>query len=124
MNANSDYAIRAVEMHKSLLERQAALEAQYPDTNWTGMSVKDTIKNVLLNNDGKLANQLKKEFKFNDRFFFRLRLTCFAQQNNFDEIDQLCRAKRPPIGFDQIVKICVDHNRADEADKYLGRCQG
>ena len=124
MNGNCDYAVRAVDGQRQLLERQKALEEQYPDERWTGRSVKETIKLVLLQNDAQMANRLKKEFKFNDRYFFRLRLTCLAQQNQFEEIEQLVRAKKPLIGFDQIIKICVVHGRTDEAEKYLPRCQG
>lgn len=124
MTANSDFIVSAVTGHKSLLEKQQSLEEQYSDMTWTGLSVKNTVENVLLRGDVKLATQIKKEFRLNEKLFYRLRLTSLARLNKFDDLEQFVKAKKPPFPFSDIVKICTDFGRNDQAEKFLPRCQG
>ena len=119
----NDFATKTIDSHKALIEQQQQLEQLYPDERWKGLSVVATIRKVLDKRDIQLATKLKKEFKFNERLFLRLRLVALARLGAFEEFEQLVKGKRPLVSVDQLVAICVSHGREDEAEKYLLRCQ-
>jgi hypothetical protein len=120
----NEFATRTIDSHKALIEQQQQLEQLFPDERWMGLSVAATIRKVLDKRDVQLATKLKKEFKLDERLFLRLRLVALARLGAFDEFEQLVKGKRPLVSVEQLVSICVAHGRADEAEKYLARCQG
>lgn len=84
-----------------------------------------TIGHLLELNDVQTAEKLRKEFRFNEKLFFRLRLSSLAKQGNFTDFEKLVEKRgNKLIGYDQIIKICADNQRNDEGLKLISKCSG
>ena len=113
------FASRALESHKLLLSRMTELGLN-PNPRQT---TRDIIRKLLDQGEFQKAEQVKKELKFNDVNFARLKLNALAARQQFAEIEKMARPKRPPAPFEHFIKVCVEAGRVDEAEKYLARLQ-
>ena len=112
--AGADFASRAIEAHRILLQSNGGGQR----------SARDTIRQLLNNGEFQKAEQVKKEIKFNDVHFARLKLNALGDQGQFGEIEKMAKSKRPPAPFEHFIKVCIKAKRSDEAEKYLNRLQG
>ncbi len=87
-----------------------------------GLSVHDTIKQLLNVGDIKLADKMKSEYKVQDRRYWWIRIQVYADHFQWDELDKFSKSKKSPIGYEPFVEVCLKHNNITEAKKYLAKC--
>jgi len=114
--AGADFAARAIEQHRALLTAMG-------DEGHT-KSTLGTLRQLLNSGDFVRAEQIKKDMRFNEAHFARLKLNALGEQGAFGEIEKMGKAKRPPCPFEHFIKVCIKAKRPDEAEKYLDRLQG
>ncbi|XP_014227020.1 vacuolar protein sorting-associated protein 16 homolog [Trichogramma pretiosum] len=103
-----------------LLRYQRSLEETLHESV-VGKSLHDTIKMLLMNNEIKLADKLKSEYKVHDRRYWWLRIQCLADQNSWMELERFSKVKKSPIGYEPFIDQCLKYKKDMEAMKYLPR---
>jgi len=98
------------EQHK-LLKRQSELESKIPGSIFVGMSLHQTLSNLLQSDENKWAEKVRSEFKVSDRRFQWLKLKKFAVNGQFEEIHKFCvkQRKKPLIALASIIVLVRQH---------------
>lgn len=109
---------------RKLLKQQQVISEKYSSqaTQFYGLSVHDTIKQLLNIGDIKLAEKMKSEYKVQDRRYWWLRIQVYADHFQWDELEKFSKSKKSPIGYEPFVEVCLKHNNIHEAKKYLAKC--
>ncbi|XP_015590032.1 vacuolar protein sorting-associated protein 16 homolog [Cephus cinctus] len=103
-----------------LLRYQRSLEDTL-DQPVVGKSLHDTVKLLLLQNELKLADKLRSEYKLPDRRYWWLRIQCLAEKGLWNEMEKFSKSKKSPIGYEPFMDECLKYNKETEAMKYLPR---
>lgn len=101
--------------------RKLQKELEKRDRRFLGLSLHETVQQLLTIGDIKQAEKVKNDFKMPDRRYWWLRLQVLAQQGKWDEIEKFSKTKKSPIGYEPFVETALDHGQIDEARKYLPR---
>lgn len=109
---------------RKLLKQQQTISDKYSShpTQFYGLSVHDTIKQLLNIGDIKQADKLKSEYKVPDRRYWWIRIQVYADHFQWDELEKFSKSKKSPIGYEPFVEVCLKHNNITEAKKYLTKC--
>ncbi|XP_072019724.1 vacuolar protein sorting-associated protein 16 homolog [Amphiura filiformis] len=118
--ARNDFASKATDEQVKLLGYQRRLEEQYQQ-HYSDLSLHDTMKRLISKDLGKLAEQLKKEFKVPDKRFWWLKVEALAEAGDWPELEKFAKNKKSPIGYEPFVETCMKHGNTFEAKKYIGR---
>jgi vacuolar protein sorting-associated protein 16 len=108
---------------RKLLKLQQILDKKYT-IDFSGLSLHATIKHLLNLGDVKLADKMRSEYKVPERRYWWLRIQVLADQFRWDELDKFSKTKKSPIGYEPFVEVCLAHQKVDEAQKYLPKCDG
>ncbi|OXU24054.1 hypothetical protein TSAR_010562, partial [Trichomalopsis sarcophagae] len=103
-----------------LLRYQRSLEETLHESV-VGKPLHDTVKILLLNNEIKLADKLRSEYKFPDRRYWWLRIQCLAEEGLWAELEKFSKSKKSPIGYEPFIDECLKYKKETEAKKYLTR---
>lgn len=96
---------------------------RYKAPQLLGLSVHNTIREILRLGDLKQAEKLKNEYKVQDRRYWWLRIQVMSEQGQWDELERFCKSKKSPIGYEPFVEVCLKQMNVDEAKKYLPKCR-
>lgn len=102
-----------------LLKAQKQYESAYKE-NFAKMSVQDTCARLLAMGELKVADKFRSEFRIPDRRYWWLRIRALAQNNSWAELEQLAKAKKPPIGFGPFVDVCLEMVNQSNQKKVRG----
>lgn len=105
---------------RKMIKAQQQLEDRYPVK---GMTIHETLKELLKMGDLKLADKFKNEYKVPDRRYWWMRIQTMAQQSLWPELEKFSKAKKSPIGYEPFVEVCLQNHNVDEAKKYLPKCR-
>ncbi|KAF7991263.1 hypothetical protein HCN44_002825 [Aphidius gifuensis] len=126
-NAYEKFKMGRYDSNASLTEEQVKLlkyQKSLEDTlrqQIVGKSLHDTVKILLLQNEIKLADKLRSEYKIPDRRYWWLRIQCLAEKQLWNELDKFSKSKKSPIGYEPFIDECLLHGNQIEAKKYLPR---
>lgn len=116
--ARNDTNAALTEEQIKLLRYQGVLEETLHETI-VGKSLHDTIKILLLQNELKLADKLKSEYRVPERRYWWLRVQCLAEKKLWMELEKLSKSKKSPIGYEPFIDQCIKYNQELEGRKYL-----
>ncbi|XP_017058779.1 vacuolar protein sorting-associated protein 16 homolog [Drosophila ficusphila] len=105
-----------------LLKLQKTLGTKY-NVSFSGLSVHDTILELLQIGELKEAERLRNDFKVPERRFWWMRILMLSEQHKWDELEKLAKSKKSPIGYDPFVEVCLKQDKPSEARKYIARCR-
>ncbi|XP_015182776.1 PREDICTED: vacuolar protein sorting-associated protein 16 homolog [Polistes dominula] len=120
--ARNDTNAALTEEQIKLLRYQRSLEETLHET-MVGKSLHDTVKTLLLQNELKLADKLKSEYRIPERRYWWLRIQCLAEQGLWGELEKLSKSKKSPIGYEPFIDQCLKYDQEREAKKYLPKVQ-
>ncbi|KAK0096935.1 hypothetical protein PV326_003829 [Microctonus aethiopoides] len=126
-NAQEKFKMGRFDTNATLTEEQIKLlkyQRSLEDTlheSVIGKSLHDTVKLLLLQNEIKLANGLRSEYKIPDRRYWWLRIGCLAENNHWEELEKFSKSKKSPIGYEPFIDVCLKYGNQSEAKKYLPR---
>ncbi|XP_076813788.1 vacuolar protein sorting-associated protein 16 homolog [Clavelina lepadiformis] len=118
--ARDEYCTKATEEQLQLLHEQTNLE-QDTESSYVEGSLHDTLHSLLTSNQIKKAEQLRKQFKVNDKRWWWLRITALGEQRNFAELESFSRSKKSPIGYIPFVEVCMNNHASEEVPKYISK---
>eukprot|EP00698_Gefionella_okellyi_P023700 TRINITY_DN8167_c0_g1_i1.p1 TRINITY_DN8167_c0_g1~~TRINITY_DN8167_c0_g1_i1.p1 ORF type:complete len:850 (-),score=211.21 TRINITY_DN8167_c0_g1_i1:1962-4364(-) len=117
-----EWAQKITKDQATLLRVQAELEkGAARGEEFYGLSIAQTITNLVLSNQHKKAARIASEFDVPDKQFWWLKLKALAQLRDWDSLDKFSREKKPPIGFEPFVEVCIEARMPEEAMKYISR---
>lgn len=91
--------------------------------NFSGLSIHDTILQLLQIGELKEAERIKSDFKVPDKRFWWLRIITISEKYKWDDLEKFAKSKKSPIGYEPFVEVCLRQNNLHEARKYIIKCR-
>lgn len=120
--AHKDVESELCDDHRKLMKQQKALEEKFA-RSFYGVSLHDTVKELLVLGDVKMAEKIRSEHKMSDKHFWHLRIDILASNYQWDELEKFSKSKKSPIGFEPFVEVCLRMRNLNEAKKYISKCR-
>lgn len=87
---------------------------------YLNLSLHETLIKLVEDNELKLADKLKSEFKISERKYFWIKVRAYGDSGQWSELSNLAKNKRNnPLGLGPFVDQCLKQGRRDQAAKYL-----
>lgn len=115
-----DFAVAALEEQQKLIRLQTRLKEK-SRFECVGMSVSETIKALLRDNQYRVAEDVRKDFKVSEKRFWWLKIEVLVDKRDWLELDKLSKSKKSPIGYEPFVDLCLKVGERIEATKYVHR---
>jgi vacuolar protein sorting-associated protein 16 len=120
--AHKDVESELCDDHRKLMKQQKMLEEKFSRAFY-GLSLHDTIRELLVLGDLKLAEKIRGDHKMSDKHFWYLRIDVLGSNYQWEELEKFSKAKKPPVGFDPFVDVCLKARNLNEAKKYISKCR-
>ncbi|GAB0090509.1 Vacuolar protein sorting-associated protein 16 homolog [Sergentomyia squamirostris] len=120
--AHQDLEAELCEEGRKLIKQQKVFSEKH-SKSFYGLSVHETIKQLLTLGDLKTAEKIRSEYKVPDRRFWWLRIQVLSDHYQWEELEKFSKIKKSPIGYEPFVEVCVKKQNIDEARKYLPKCR-
>lgn len=118
--ARNEFAVKQVEDEIKLLKYQRRLEEELHKP-YVDLSLHQTVYKLILDNNQKMSETLRKEFRIPERRYWWLRISALAEAGEWMELEKFSRAKKPVLGMESFVEVCMKHHNTHEALKYIPR---
>lgn len=118
--AHKDVEAELCEDTKKILKHQKVFNEK-STIPFTGLSIHDTVEQLLAKGDIRAAEKLKNEFKIPDRRYWWIRIQVFASQYQWEELEKFSKLKKSPIGYEPFVEVCLKKDNVVEAKKYIAK---
>ena len=106
---------------KRLIKHQKLLSERYTK-DFLGLTLHDTVTELIKIGDIKNAEKLKHERKMSDKRYWWIRIRDLADKFQWDELEKTSKSKKNIIGFEGFVEVSLSKNNLEEAKKYIERC--
>jgi hypothetical protein len=116
--SRNECATKLTEEQVKLLRYQCRLEQEFSQP-FVDKSLHDTMYQLTLNNNHKLVEQMRKEFKVPDRRFWWMKVLAVAENGDWAELERFSKVKKSPIGYEPFFDVCLKKGSRVEALKYL-----
>lgn len=120
--AHKDVESELCDDHRKLMKQQKILEEKFSRAFY-GLSLHDTIKELLVLGDVKSAEKIRGDHKMTDKHFWYLRIDILGSNYQWDELEKFSKAKKSPVGFEPFVEVCLKARNLNEAKKYIVKCR-
>lgn len=120
--AHKDVESDLCDDHRKLMKQQKMLEEKFSRAFY-GLSLHDTVKELLLLGDIKAAEKIRSDHKMSDKHFWYLRIEILGANYQWEELERFSKSKKSPIGFEPFVDVCLKARNVNEAKKYIGKCR-
>ncbi|XP_062569083.1 vacuolar protein sorting-associated protein 16 homolog [Saccostrea cucullata] len=111
-------ASQQIEDQIKLLKYQQRLEEEM-NRPFLNLSLHQMIYCLTKDNNHKVAEQLRKEFKVPERRFWWLKINALGESGDWIELEKFSRSKKAPVGMEAFVDVCSKYGNVKEALKYL-----
>ena len=122
--AGNEFMISATEDQIRLINRQKKIKEKLKpggQVNLVGLSLYETIQSLLSMKMYKTADDVRKEYKMNEKNFYWLKIETLAKQGDWTELTNFSNSKKSPIGYEPFVDVCLAYKNKYEAQKFLTR---
>ncbi|CAI4219096.1 unnamed protein product [Parascedosporium putredinis] len=117
----TNFELRALKEATMLLRAQESFDRDLTDT-FTGLSVNETMfKLIKLGYIGK-AKKIQSEFKVPDRVAWWIRLRALVAKRDWDEIAEVAKAKKSPIGWEPFFNLTLQAGNPRLAATFVPKC--
>lgn len=120
--AHKDIESELSDDHRKLMKQQKLIEEKYSRAFY-GLSLHDTIRELLILGDLKQAEKLKSDHKMTDKHFWHLRIEILGSNYQWEELEKLSKLKKSPIGMEPFVEVCLKSRNLVETKKYIIKCR-
>eukprot|EP01133_Synstelium_polycarpum_P016974 gene16974-20199_t len=102
---------------------QKELETQLDGSEFLGISLADTIYQLILLREHKRVSKIKSEFKVSDKRFWWIKIKALSTAADWEELAVFAKEKKSPIGYEPFVEVCIEAGQPIEALKYIPKIQ-
>lgn len=120
--AHKDVESELCDDHRKLMKQQKLMEEKYSRAFY-GLSLHDTVKELLILGDLKLAEKTRVEHKMSEKHFWYLRIEILGNNYQWEELEKFSKSKKSPVGFEPFVEVCLKGRNLNEAKKYIHKCR-
>lgn len=120
--AHKDVESELCDDHRKLMKLQKSLEEKYSRA-FHGLSLHDTVRELLVLGDFKLAEKIRSDNKMSDKHFWYLRVEILGSNYQWDELEKFAKSKKSPVGYEPFVEVCLKARNLNEAKKYISKCR-
>lgn len=120
--AHKDIEVEICDDYRKLMKQQKSLEEKYSRAFY-GPSLHDTVKELMILGDLKLAEKIKNDHKMSEKHFWHIKVEVLAGNYQWDELDKFSKSKKSPIGYEPFVEACLKARNINEAKKYISKCR-
>ncbi|PHJ17436.1 vesicle fusion and protein sorting subunit [Cystoisospora suis] len=120
------FAHNSVLSQIELLTRQHELEVQANSRGWAnpphhfmGLSLMETVRQVILKMEFQEADNLQKVFKIPDKRYWRCKIDALADGQYFDELLAFAQYRTSPVGYEPFVIACLRNDQVNLAAKII-----
>lgn len=120
--AHKEVEAELTDDQRKLMKQQKALEEKFSRTFY-GLSLHDTVHELLMLGDIKMAEKLRTEHKMSDKHFWYLRIKILGNNYQWEELEKFSKLKKSPVGYEPFVEVCLKARNVNEAKKYIVKCR-
>ncbi|KAH8311776.1 hypothetical protein KR044_008047, partial [Drosophila immigrans] len=102
--------------------QKAHANKQNGGASMSGLSIHDTMLQLLQMGELKEAEKIKNDYNVPNRRFWWMRILTMSEHHNWAELEKFSKSKKSPIGYEPFVEVCLQQDNAHEARKYIARC--
>ncbi|CAK7263841.1 Vacuolar protein sorting-associated protein 16 [Sporothrix epigloea] len=119
----SAFELSALKEATTLMRMQEAFDRDLTDS-FTGLSVNETMfKLIRLGYHGR-AKKLQSEFHVPERVAWWIRLRALVAKRDWNEIEEIAKAKKSPIGWEPFFNLVLQAGNARVAAIFVPKCTG
>lgn len=119
----ASFEMHALKEATTLLRLQESFDRDLTDT-FTGLSVNETMfKLIRLGYHGR-AKKIQSEFKVPENVAWWIRLRALVAKREWNEIEEIARAKRSPIGWQPFYNLTLQAGNPRLAAVFIPKCVG
>jgi vacuolar protein sorting-associated protein 16 len=118
--ARNDCAAKLTEEQLRLMKHQRRLEEEN-NKPFLDLSLHQTMYKLIVENDHKHLEQLRKDFKVPDRRYWWMKVLALSEIGDWNELDRFSKSKKSPIGYEPFVEACIKNGNVAEGQKYMSR---
>lgn len=119
------FEARALEEVSKLLQAQEISELELDqDTDSIGLSLNETIFQLIQSGYFSRANKLKSDFKIPEKRYCWLRLRALVAKRNWDEIEDIGKSRKSAIGWMPFFNECCAAGNTKLASGFISKCAG
>ena len=112
---------QAIDESSRLLQIQEVYEKDLPH-KFLGLSLNETILDLIRLGDNSRASKLKSEFKVPEKRYWWLRLRGLVAKREWDEIEEWSKQKKSPIGWEPFFNECLAARNSGIAALFVPKC--
>ncbi|KAI9148010.1 vacuolar sorting [Paramyrothecium foliicola] len=119
----SSFELHALKEAATLLRMQESFDRDLTDS-FTGLSINATIfKLIRLGYQGR-AKKIQSEFKVPEKVAWWIRLRALVAKRDWNEIEDIARAKKSPIGWEPFFNLTLQAGNPRLAAIFVPKCTG
>ncbi|XP_025080748.1 vacuolar protein sorting-associated protein 16 homolog [Pomacea canaliculata] len=114
------FAEKLTEEQIKLMRYQRRLEDEL-GRSFADLSLHKTMYELTKEGSHHHVERLRKDFKVPDKRYWWMRVSALAEAGDWAELEKFSKSKKPPIGMEAFVEVCMKYYNKQEALKYLSR---
>lgn len=118
--ARDEFSTKATDEQLRLVRQQGLLEEE-SDRSFVETSLHDSLRNLLMLNNVKKADSIRKEFKVSEKRWWLLRISTLSELSQFSELEAFSKSKKSPVGYVPFVEACAKHGGIEHINKYMNK---
>ncbi|WYZ39921.1 hypothetical protein EsH8_IV_000262 [Colletotrichum jinshuiense] len=119
----ASFEVHALKEAQTLLKMQEAFDRDLTDT-FTGLSVNETMFKLIRLGYHKRATKIQSEFKVPEKVAWWLRLRALVAKRDWNEIEELAKTRRSPIGWEPFYNLTLQAGNPRLAAVFVPKCTG
>ncbi|KAF7545548.1 hypothetical protein G7046_g9538 [Stylonectria norvegica] len=117
------FEVHALKEATTLLRLQEAFDRDLADT-FTGLSVNETLFKLIRLGNHQRAKKIQSEFKVPEKVAWWIRLRALVAKREWNEIEDIARAKKSPIGWEPFYNLTLQAGNPRLASAFVPKCTG
>ncbi|KAJ5653810.1 Vps16N-terminal [Penicillium lividum] len=106
-----------------LLKAQESLDKDLADhSEFTGLSLNETVYRLFRAGYGKRAHKMQSEFKMPEKTYWWLRLRALVAKRDWGELEEIGRNKKSPIGWEPFYNEVLGAGNTKLASLFVPKC--
>ncbi|KAH8920137.1 vacuolar protein sorting-associated protein 16 [Atractiella rhizophila] len=116
---------KMVDEQLKLLTQQQKFESESSagGKKFVGLSVNQTIRQLLVNGMSKQADKVKSDFKVPDKRFWYIKMKALTEIHDWEALEAFSKSKKSPIGYEPFAEHLVSTANFRHAVSYIPRCE-
>lgn len=119
--SGKNFASKVVGEQGRLLKLQKQLEVDF-DQPFVGLSVSQTISNLLTAGQTSRAAKVRDDFKVSESRYWWIMLQALVARKDWDNLERFAKSKKSPIGYHPFYSECIKAGNQKAAAKYVSSC--